>query len=69
MLKKSVCIATYNGEKYIEEQLVSILKQLNDTDEIIISDDDSSDNTLNIITKLQDSRKRYKIQRKASFLI
>ena len=65
MLKKSVCIATYNGEKYIEEQLVSILKQLNDTDEIIISDDDSSDNTLNIITKLQDSRiKIYKNPKK-----
>ena len=26
----SVCIATYNGEKYIGEQIASILKQLND---------------------------------------
>lgn len=33
----SVCMATYNGEKYIKEQLLSILKQLGPNDEIIIS--------------------------------
>ena len=32
----SVCIATYNGEKYIEEQIASILPQLKENDEIII---------------------------------
>jgi glycosyltransferase involved in cell wall biosynthesis len=32
----SVCIATYNGEKYIGEQIASILKQLNANDEVII---------------------------------
>lgn len=45
----SVCIATFNGEKYIKEQLMSILFQLSSEDEIIISDDGSTDNTLNII--------------------
>ena len=35
----SVCMATYNGEKYIKDQLKSILEQLNSTDEVIISDD------------------------------
>lgn len=35
----SVCIATYNGEKYIKEQLQSILPQLSENDEVIISDD------------------------------
>jgi glycosyltransferase involved in cell wall biosynthesis len=52
----SVCLATYNGEKYIKEQLLSILKQLGKDDEIIISDDHSTDGTLGIIEALCDSR-------------
>ena len=45
----SIALATYNGEKYISEQLNSILPQLQAEDEIIISDDGSSDNTLELI--------------------
>ena len=45
----SVCIATYNGEKYIKEQIKSILSQLDDNDEIIISDDGSKDSTIEIL--------------------
>lgn len=41
----SVCMATYNGEKYIEEQLQSVLRQLGKNDEIVISDDGSCDDT------------------------
>ena len=52
----SVCIATYNGEKYIKEQLDSIINQLDKNDEIIISDDGSSDNTINIIESYNDRR-------------
>lgn len=52
----SVCMATYNGEKYIKEQLVSILNQISKTDEVIISDDSSNDNTLKIIKSFNDSR-------------
>lgn len=52
----SVCIATYNGEKYIEAQIKSILDQLNQDDEIIISDDSSTDKTLDIIRNLFDPR-------------
>lgn len=52
----SVCIATYNGEKYIKEQLDSILCQLSDNDEVVISDDGSTDETLNIIKCYNDSR-------------
>lgn len=52
----SVCIATYNGEKYIKEQLLSILKQIDPKDEIIISDDLSKDKTIEIIESLKDSR-------------
>ena len=52
----SVCIATYNGEKYIKKQLDSILCQIGENDEIIISDDGSSDNTIKIIKDFNDSR-------------
>jgi len=52
----SVCIATYNGEKYIYRQLESILSQLNKSDEIIVSDDNSTDKTLEIISEFRDVR-------------
>ncbi len=52
----SVCIATYNGEKFIEAQLRSILAQLRADDEVIVSDDGSTDRTLDIIASLRDKR-------------
>lgn len=52
----SVCIATYNGEAFIQEQLLSILNQLQKDDEVIISDDNSTDNTLEIIRAINDNR-------------
>ena len=52
----SVCIATYNGGQFIKEQLDSILKQLTDEDEIIVSDDGSTDNTIPIISSYNDKR-------------
>lgn len=52
----SVCIATYNGEKYIREQLDSILMQLGSEDEVVISDDGSKDNTLKIVESYNDKR-------------
>lgn len=52
----SVCIPTYNGEPFIEEQLHSILRQLGAHDEVIISDDHSTDNTLQKIADLKDPR-------------
>ena len=57
MSKKSVsiCMATYNGEKYILQQLKSILKS-NKISEIIISDDNSTDNTVSIINGIKDQR-------------
>ena len=48
----SVCMATYNGEKYLKDQLDSILKQIQSSDEVIISDDGSNDSTRYIIEKL-----------------
>lgn len=52
----SVCLATYNGEKFIKEQLDSILIQLNQEDELIISDDKSTDNTIQLIKEYNDNR-------------
>lgn len=56
MKKISVCIPTYNGERYIKEQLDSILCQLSENDEIIISDDRSTDSTIDILKSYNDSR-------------
>lgn len=52
----SVCIATYNGEKYIKEQILSILSQIEKDDEIIISDDNSQDKTILEIESVKDHR-------------
>ena len=54
----SVCVATYNGERYIEQQLQSILAQLTQKDEVIVSDDGSTDATLARIQALKDPRVR-----------
>lgn len=48
----SVVMATYNGSLYIEEQLRSILNQTLLPDEIIISDDNSTDQTVSIIERI-----------------
>lgn len=52
----SVCLATYNGAKFLQEQLDSILPQLSSTDEVIISDDGSSDGTLELLHQIADAR-------------
>ena len=54
----SVCIATFNGGKYIRQQLLTILLQLDGNCEIIISDDSSTDNTLAEIEIIGDPRIR-----------
>nr|AIA84980.1 Glycos_transf_2 [uncultured Leptotrichia sp.] len=54
----SVCMATYNGSSFIKAQLESILFQLNTNDEVVISDDGSSDDTLSIIEAFNDPRIR-----------
>ena len=52
----SVCIATYNGEHYLREQLDSILAQIGEEDEVVISDDSSTDGTLPLIESYHDPR-------------
>ncbi len=54
----SVALASYNGEKYIETQIKSILDQTYQNFEIIIVDDCSTDNTVSVIKNLNDSRIR-----------
>ena len=45
----SVCMGIYNGEKYIEEQLDSILRQTRRAEEVILCDDCSTDRTVEIV--------------------
>jgi glycosyltransferase involved in cell wall biosynthesis len=57
----SVAMATYNGEKYLKQQIDSILSQLSNKDELIISDDHSSDQTLTIINNYIQEDPRVKL--------
>lgn len=50
-MKISVVMATYNGEKFIKEQLDSIREQTRTVDEVIICDDCSKDNTVDVVNK------------------
>lgn len=52
----SVCLATYNGSQFIKEQLESILNQIGPSDEVVITDDCSIDDTVSIIKNLNDER-------------
>lgn len=52
----SVCMTTYNGARYIRQQLDSILSQLSPDDEVVISDDGSDDDTVQIIESYSDPR-------------
>lgn len=60
MYTVQVLLSTYNGEKYIEEQIESILKQEEVEISLLIRDDGSTDNTVEILKKLsQDNRITY----------
>lgn len=48
----SVAMAVYNGEKYLEQQVDSIMCQLDETDELIISYNKSTDNTVKVLEGL-----------------
>jgi rhamnosyltransferase len=49
----SIVLATYNAQKYLNQQLDSILKQTYDNIEIIICDDNSTDGTIAILNEYQ----------------
>lgn len=56
-MRISVVICTYNGERFIEEQLNSILRQTRSVDEIILMDDGSSDSTVDLAERILGSQK------------
>lgn len=61
--KVAICMATYNGEKYISEQINSILNQTYQNFVIYIRDDGSTDNTMSVIESMASGDERIKIIR------
>lgn len=57
-VRASVCMATWNGERYVTEQLQSILQQLGPADEVVVVDDASSDGTVAAVRAFDDPRIR-----------
>lgn len=57
----SVVIATYNGERYLKQQLDSILAQTHSPEEIIIVDDASSDSTAAILKSYAANDTRFRL--------
>ena len=53
-----ILLSSYNGEKYIEEQIRSLINQTYKNWKLLIRDDGSSDTTLDIIKKLEKTDKR-----------
>ena len=64
----SVALCTYNGEKFLREQIDSILAQTYKNLEIVIVDDCSTDKTTNIINAYAEKDKRIKLFQNASNL-
>lgn len=54
MTKFTIVVPTYNGSTYIEEALLSAINQTRKADAIIVSDDNSTDNTLEICSRYED---------------
>ncbi|GAB1401189.1 hypothetical protein MASR1M68_01000 [Elusimicrobiota bacterium] len=53
-MKISIALCTYNGAKYLEEQLKSLAEQTLKADEVVVCDDNSSDNTVAILNEYKD---------------
>ena len=59
--KISVVMAVFNGEKYLKDQISSILVQLKKNDELVVSIDESSDGSLEILKQYSDKASRIKL--------
>lgn len=57
-ITSSICMATYNGERFLREQVESILSQMQLDDELVIVDDASNDGTLAYLESIGDRRIR-----------
>lgn len=64
----SIAIATYNGARYLREQIHSILQQTYSNIEMVISDDGSTDDTLSIIKTFQQTNHNIRLLRQAKNL-
>ena len=62
-IRISVAVAAYNGGKYIREQMDSILRNLTSDDEVVVSDDGSTDGTLTILKEYQNKKIPVKVIR------
>ena len=60
-VRVSVAMVTYNGGRYLRQQLDSVLEQLGDQDELVVSDDGSEDDTLLILREYQRRDKKIRI--------
>jgi glycosyltransferase involved in cell wall biosynthesis len=52
-IKYSICMCNYNMEDTIERSLLSILEQVNDSFEVVLVDDGSTDNSVKVVKKIQ----------------
>ena len=64
----SIAMATYNGEKYIKKQIDSLLNQSLPFDELIICDDKSTDNTIDIIRSYKDDRIKLFVNKNITYI-
>lgn len=53
-MKTSVALCTYNGAKFLQQQLQSIYEQTHAVNEIIVCDDGSTDDTLQLLRAFQE---------------
>lgn len=61
-VRVSVCMATYNGSRYVRHQLLSILDELEPDDEVVVVDDASTDDTVAVVEGVGDPRVRVHVQ-------
>lgn len=52
-MKVSIAMASYNGSKYLQEQLDSFRNQTRQPDELVVCDDGSTDSTLDILERFR----------------
>ena len=52
----SVCMATFDGARFVHQQVATILEQLEPGDELVVSDDSSTDDTVAIVRAFGDER-------------
>ena len=61
MIRASVAMVTYNGENYVREQIESILASMGEQDELIVSDDGSTDRTVEIVKEYEEKDTRISV--------